>query len=196
MSGRNEARLSIALFLGLVVVFQTRGEIAQCSRAAIQRVQKQTVIAAPEYAKQIELARAAALGIYDHGFLGNSASAIYKKVGRPPGMSVAVAVNGKVVWAEGFGLADLEQCVPVTPITKFRIGSTSKPLTSAGAALLYDQKRLDLDAPIERYVPTFPDKGFAITTRQLLRHLGVFEATPQPTETRRMSNLITRCLNR
>ena len=86
-------------------------------------------------------------------------------------MSVAVAVDGNVVWAEGFGLADLEQCVPATPRTKFRIGSTSKPLTSAGAALLYDQKRLDLDAHIQRYVPSFPDKGYIITTRQLLGHL-------------------------
>lgn len=53
-------------------------------------------------------------------------------------MSIAVAVDGKLVWAEGFGLADLEQCVPVTRKTKFRIGSTSKPLTSAGVVLLYD----------------------------------------------------------
>jgi len=170
MSGGKEARLCLALCLG--AVFQARSGLAQCSRAAIQQAQKQAVIAVPQYAKQIELARAATLEIYEHGFFGNSASAINKKIGHPPGMSVAVAVNGKVVWAEGFGLADLEQCVPVTPRTRFRIGSTSKPLTSAGATLLYDQKRLDLDAPIQRYVPTFPDKGFQITTRQLLGHLG------------------------
>jgi serine beta-lactamase-like protein LACTB len=170
MLGRKEAHFCIALCLG--VAFQTKGGVAQCSRTVIQHAQKKSAIAAPEYAKQIELARAAALEIYDHGFLGNSASAINKKIGRPPGMSVAVAVNGKVVWAEGFGLADLEQCVPVTPRTKFRIGSTSKPLTSAGATLLFDQKRLDLNAPIQKYVPTFPDKGFPITTRQLLGHLG------------------------
>jgi CubicO group peptidase (beta-lactamase class C family) len=84
----------------------------------------------------------------------------YKQQGRTaPGMSVAVAVDGNLVWAEGFGPADLEQCVPATPETKFRIGSTSKPLTSSGAALLYEQKRLDLDAPIQRYAPSFPDKG-------------------------------------
>src|ERR1700688_177477 len=146
----------------LAVASTTRVGVAQCTDSVIQRLQKQTVIAAPEYSRQIQLARQAALEIYDHGFLGNSDSAINHKVGRPPGMSVAVAVDGKVMWAEGFGLADLEQCVPVTPKTKFRIGSTSKPLTSAGAALLYDQKRLDLDAPIQRYLPTFPDKGHPI----------------------------------
>jgi hypothetical protein len=86
----------------------------QCTDSAIQQSQKQTLIAAPEYAKQIGLARRATLEIYDHGFLGNSDSAINHKVGRPPGMSVAVGVDGKLVWAEGFGLADLEQCVPNT----------------------------------------------------------------------------------
>src|SRR6266478_174630 len=162
----------LTLAVCIRVASTTQVGIAQCKDAAIQESAKQTLIADPEYSKQIQLARRAALEIYNHGFLGNSGSAINNKVGRPPGMSIAVAVNGKLVWAEGFGLADLEQCVPVTPKTKFRIGSTSKPLTSAGAMLLYDQKRLDLDAPIQRYVPTFPAKGQVITTRQLLGHLG------------------------
>jgi len=150
----------------------TNVAVAQCTDSAIQRSEKQTAVALPEYSKQILLARKAFLDIYNHGLLGNSGSAINNKVSRPPGMSIAVAVGGRLVWAEGFGLADLEQCVPVTPETKFRIGSTSKPLTSAGAALLYEQKHLDLDAPIQQYVPGFPDKGHVITTRQLLGHLG------------------------
>src|SRR6478752_359814 len=53
-----------------------------------------------------------------------------------------------------------------------RIGSVSKPLTAAAAALLYQEGKLSLDAPIQRYVPVFPDKGHVITTRQLLGHLG------------------------
>jgi CubicO group peptidase (beta-lactamase class C family) len=171
MSRRGNVLLTWAAVC-LAVASTTKFGIAQCADTAIQQSQKQAVVAAPEYSKQIQLARQAALEIYDHGFLGNSASAINNKVARPPGMSVAVAVDGKLVWAEGFGVADLEQCVPVTPKTKFRIGSTSKPLTSAAVALLYDQKRLDLDAPIQRYVPDFSDKGHIITTRQLLGHLG------------------------
>jgi serine beta-lactamase-like protein LACTB, mitochondrial len=169
MSRRGDVLLIWAVCF--VVAFATKVGIAQSTETAIQQGQKQTAVAAPGYSEQILLARQAALEIYDHGFLGNSGSAINNKVGRPPGMSVAVAVDGNLVWAEGFGLADLEQCVPASPKTKFRIGSTSKPLTSAGAALLYDQKRLDLDAPIQRYVPSFPDKGHIITTRQLLGHL-------------------------
>ena len=142
-----------------------------CSNEAALRIQKQVSFALPEYANQIELARRAAQEIYDHGFLGTG-SAINNKPGRPPGMAVAVALDGKVVWAEGFGFSDIEQCVPATPNTKFRIGSVSKPLTAVGVALLAEKKHIDLDAPVQRYVPSFPDKGHAITTRQLLGHLG------------------------
>jgi CubicO group peptidase (beta-lactamase class C family) len=88
-----------------------------------------------------------------------------------PGLSVAVAVDGEIVWAEGFGYADLENRVRVSPSTKFRIGSISKPLTAAALAQLYEEGRLDLDAPIQRYLPTFPDKRYPITARQLAGHL-------------------------
>jgi CubicO group peptidase (beta-lactamase class C family) len=87
-----------------------------------------------------------------------------------PGVSVAVGVNGRIVWAEGFGWADLEQQVPVTQITRFRIGSVSKPLTAAAAGLLYERGALDLDAPVQTYVPSFPEKEWPITTRQLMGH--------------------------
>src|SRR5467141_2353049 len=90
---------------------------------------------------------------------------------RIPGVQVAVAVNGKLVWSEGFGYADVERKRPVTRETQFRIGSVSKPLTAAAVALLYEQGKLDLDAPVQRYVPSFPDKGLPITTRQLAGHL-------------------------
>src|SRR5467141_4880919 len=90
---------------------------------------------------------------------------------RIPGVQVAVAVNGKLVWSEGFGYADAERQRPVTRETQFRIGSVSKPLTATAVALLYEQGTLDLDAPVQRYVPSFPDKGYPITTRQLAGHL-------------------------
>src|ERR1700680_894586 len=105
MSRRWHVVLNLAVCLSVVSTSQVG--IAQCRDAPIQEAERQTLIAAPEYSKQSQLARRAALEIYDHGFLGNSGSAINNKVGRPPGMSIAVAVDGKVVWAEGFGLADL-----------------------------------------------------------------------------------------
>jgi serine beta-lactamase-like protein LACTB len=85
-----------------------------------------------------------------------------------PGLSVAVAINGEIVWAEGFGFANVERRVPVTPRTRFRTGSVSKTLTSAAVALLNDRGRIDLDAPVQTYVPSYPQKQWTISTRQLL----------------------------
>lgn len=87
-----------------------------------------------------------------------------------PGFSVAVARDGAIVWSETFGLADVEQRVPVTTLTRFRLGSVSKVVTAAGLARLVEEGRLDLDAPIQRYVPGFPKKQWPITTRQLASH--------------------------
>ena len=85
-----------------------------------------------------------------------------------PGLSVAVAVDGEIVWAEGFGWADVESRTPVTPLTRFRLGAVSKPLTAVAAALLHDRGRLDLDAPVQRYVPAYPGKQWTVTARQLM----------------------------
>ena len=89
-----------------------------------------------------------------------------------PGIAIAVSVEGETVWSEGFGYADLEHRVPIWPTSKFRIGSVSKPLTAAAVAQLYEQGRLDLDAPVQQYVPDFPEKRWPLTTRQLGGHLG------------------------
>lgn len=97
-----------------------------------------------------------------------------------PGLSAAVAVGGKVVWAEGFGEADVENHGPATPESRFRLGSVSKLLTAAAVARLVDQGRLDLDAPVQRYAPAFPDKGQPLTPRQLAGHLaGIRHYAPQ-----------------
>src|SRR6185369_2309850 len=88
-----------------------------------------------------------------------------------PGASITVIKDGHVIWSEGFGMADVEQQVPATPLTRFRVGSVSKPLTSAALGLLVEERKLDLDAPIQKYVPSFPQKPWPITTRQLAGHL-------------------------
>lgn len=89
-----------------------------------------------------------------------------------PGIAIAVSVEGETLWSEGFGYADLEQRVPLWPTSKFRIGSISKPLTAAAVVRLYEQGRLDLDAPVQQYVPAFPEKRWPLTTRHLGGHLG------------------------
>lgn len=89
-----------------------------------------------------------------------------------PGIAVAVAVKGKLVWSEGFGYADIARKASVEPHRHlFRIGSISKPLTATGLALLYQQGKIDLDVPIQTYVPSFPEKSHPITLRQLGGHL-------------------------
>jgi serine beta-lactamase-like protein LACTB, mitochondrial len=88
-----------------------------------------------------------------------------------PGAAISVRKDGRLVWSEGFGSANLEQHVPVTPLTRFRIGSVSKPLTAAALGLLSEQGRLDWDAPVQRYVPSFPVKRYPITVRQVAGHL-------------------------
>ena len=71
------------------------------------------------------------------------------------------------MWAEGFGYAAVDR-TPVTPLTRFRLGALSKPMTAVAAALLHDRGRLDLDAPVQRYVPAYPQKQWTVTTRQLM----------------------------
>ena len=88
-----------------------------------------------------------------------------------PGIAIAVAVDAETVWSEGFGYANLEHRVPMWPAVKFRVGSISKSLTAAAVARLVEDGRLDLDAPIQKYVPSFPEKAHPITTRQLGGHL-------------------------
>ena len=90
---------------------------------------------------------------------------------RAPGVAVAVSRNGRLLWSGVEGFADLELAVPVVQTTRMRIGSVSKPLTAAALGLLIEDGRLDLDAPVQRYVPEFPVKAWPITSRQLAGHL-------------------------
>ena len=88
-----------------------------------------------------------------------------------PGVSVAVGVGGEVVWAEGFGWADLENHVPVSPGMRFRTGAVSMALTSAAVGLLLEKHRLDLDDEIQMHVPAFPKKQWPVTLRELMGHV-------------------------
>lgn len=88
-----------------------------------------------------------------------------------PGLSVAVGLDGDIVWAEGFGWADIENRVPVTALSKFRIGSVSKTLTATAIGRLSESGKLELDIPVQRYVPEFPEKRWPITSRQVAGHL-------------------------
>jgi serine beta-lactamase-like protein LACTB len=88
-----------------------------------------------------------------------------------PGVSVAVGAGREIVWAEGFGWADIERQTKVAPETRFRLGTASTPLTAAAVGLLLEQGRLTLDEPIQKHVPEFPEKEWPVTLRQVMGHL-------------------------
>ncbi len=92
-----------------------------------------------------------------------------------PGVAVALIHEGRVVWAKGFGVADIASNEPVTVDTPFRIASVSKPVTAWGVMRLVEQGQLDLDAPVEQYLTRwrFPPSDFdanAVTLRRMLSH--------------------------
>jgi len=120
-----------------------------------------------------QAATAAAAHEKDYSQAEQNARAVAKELlGRGiPGLSLAVAVDGHIVYSEGFGYADLEERVPVWATTKFRIGSVSKPLTAVALVQLVEQGKIDLDAPVQKYVPAFPEKNGKITLRLLAGHM-------------------------
>jgi len=86
------------------------------------------------------------------------------------GVAVGVIQDGKVVYLQGYGLADKEKKTPVTTKSVFNWASNSKPFAAVLAMQLVEKKQLGLDADVRKYVPEFPDKKVKITTRHLLDH--------------------------
>lgn len=89
-----------------------------------------------------------------------------------PGLSAAVAATGGVRLSAGYGMADVENAVPAAAATVYRLASVSKPITATAVMQLAARGKLDLDAPIQRYVPAYADKQWPVTCRQLLCHQG------------------------
>jgi len=87
-----------------------------------------------------------------------------------PGCAVAVSRDGAVGYARGYGMADLEHDVPITPGSVFYAGSVSKQFTAMAAALAIRQGRLGPDDDVRRYVPELPDYGTPITIRHFAHH--------------------------
>ena len=104
--------------------------------------------------------------------LADKVDALFAEWDRPdsPGCALAVIRDGQVVYARGYGLADLEHDVPITPQTVFYIGSTSKQFVAACVLLLEEQGKLSLDDDLRRFVPEFPQYDRPITLRHLIHH--------------------------
>jgi hypothetical protein len=87
-----------------------------------------------------------------------------------PGLALAIVKHGKIVKAKGYGLANIENAVPVIPETVFQSGSVGKQFTAAGVLLLAEEGKLGLDDPISRYLTNAPPAWQGITIRHLLNH--------------------------
>src|SRR6478609_9435414 len=71
-----------------------------------------------------------------------------------PGVSVSVANGKEIIWSKGYGKADLENDTPARPNTIYRLASVSKPITAVAVMQLVEQGKIDLDAPIQKYIPS------------------------------------------
>jgi CubicO group peptidase (beta-lactamase class C family) len=87
-----------------------------------------------------------------------------------PGCALAIIKDGKIIYKKGYGIADLEHDVPITPETVFYIGSISKQFVAMCILLLEEQCKLSLDDDIRKYLPEFPEYDKPITIRQLIHH--------------------------
>ena len=100
--------------------------------------------------------------------------AVFKEYDRSdaPGCAVGVYRDGNLDYARGFGIANLDHGLPITPDTVFYVGSVSKQFTAMSVALAAREGKLSLDDPVRKYVPELPDFGKPITVRHLIHHTG------------------------
>jgi CubicO group peptidase (beta-lactamase class C family) len=87
-----------------------------------------------------------------------------------PGCALGVYRDGKIIYAKGYGLANIEENVAITPQSVFDIGSTSKQFTAASILLLEKQGKLSINDDVRKYLPELPDYGKKITILHLLNH--------------------------
>ncbi|XP_046396312.1 uncharacterized protein LOC124163441 isoform X2 [Ischnura elegans] len=155
--------LRVASFAAAAVVYQTEKKIRRpiserkkCGECYKEKLKKSKIESAIAEARE-KIAR-----------LKNEVGA--------PAIIVGVSVDGEVLWKEGLGFSDVENQVPAHEDTVMRIASISKCLTAAVVGRLWQEGKIDLDQPIQKYIPNYPEKYFGdyyytITTRQLMSHL-------------------------
>ena len=98
--------------------------------------------------------------------------AIFADLSTPasPGCALGVYRDGKIIYSKGYGLANIEEDVHITPQTVFDVASISKQFTAASILLLQQQGKLRLDEDVRKYIPELPDYGKKITIRHMLNH--------------------------
>jgi serine beta-lactamase-like protein LACTB, mitochondrial len=89
-----------------------------------------------------------------------------------PSLSAAISVNGQIVWANAAGYENIDLKTPASTATAYRMGSTSKAVTSVMAGILIDKGAIELDAPLSRYMPDLSAPMAGLTVRQVMSHTG------------------------
>jgi serine beta-lactamase-like protein LACTB, mitochondrial len=89
-----------------------------------------------------------------------------------PSLSAAISVDGETVWAGAAGYSDIEAATPASPSTVYRLGSTSKAVTSVAMGVLIDKGAVDLEAPLSAYMPDLSPPLAGVTVRQAMSHTG------------------------
>src|ERR1700691_3029533 len=102
-----------------------------------------------------------------------------------PGVALLVSRRGKIVQAEGFGLANVELQVPVKPETVFQSGSVGKQFTATAVMMLVEEGKVGLDDPLTKYSPSAPPTWKEVTVRELLSHTAGFTDYPKDFDMRR-----------
>jgi CubicO group peptidase (beta-lactamase class C family) len=87
-----------------------------------------------------------------------------------PGCALSVIRDHRIIYERGYGMADLDHNIPITPATVFHVASMSKQFTATSILLLAQEGKLSLDDPVRKYVPELPDFGTPVTIRELLHH--------------------------
>jgi CubicO group peptidase (beta-lactamase class C family) len=97
---------------------------------------------------------------------------VFEKWNKPksPGCALGVYKDGQILYKRGYGMADLNESVPITPATVFHVASMSKQFAAASIVLLAEQGKLSLDDDVRKYIPELPDFGRRITIRHLIHH--------------------------
>ncbi len=106
------------------------------------------------------------------GFDWEKVDSVFAKWDTPdsPGCALGVYDRGEIVYAEGYGIANLDHGVPISPETVFYIGSVSKQFAAAAIAILADRGDIDLDDDIRKYIPEMPEYQESIRIRHLVYH--------------------------
>ncbi|WP_210490630.1 serine hydrolase domain-containing protein [Rufibacter aurantiacus] len=111
-------------------------------------------------------------------FAANLAADDHLRAGLTPGMSLAVAKDGKVVFERGYGEADVENGVLAGPETVYKIGSLTRQFTAAMVMRLVEEGRVSLDDPVTQFLPDYLTRGNQVTIRHLLNHTSGIKSFP------------------